>query len=366
MDRSARRSLPSPRRAPDRAGADAGARGQRAARPPAPAACSTPSPRSAACVSASSYEGQAAMELEWAADGRARRPGLRLPPAAKPRRTAPSSSTGGRRWRRCSPTPRRRRARRGLARRFHAGLAAAIVAVAAAGRRAARSSLTGGCFQNARLTEARRRACGAAGFEPVWHRRVPPNDGGIALGQAVWAAWPAPGRRRHVPSGSRTLLEHHRRRPAHPRRPGRLRRHRQGDQPRLRARGRVGDYVLVHVGFAITVIDEAEARARLRPPAGDRRARRPRRGSGGPDEVPRRIPRRGRRRGASPRRSRRTVTRPWTLMEVCGGQTHAIVRFGLDELLPAGSPWSTGRAARSASRRSSMSTRRSRSPRGRT
>ncbi len=30
----------------------------------------------------------------------------------------------------------------------------------------------------------------------------------------------------------------------------------------------------------------------------------------------------------------RTVTRPWTLMEVCGGQTHAIVRFGIDELLP--------------------------------
>ena len=32
---------------------------------------------------------------------------------------------------------------------------------------------------------------------------------------------------------------------------------------------------------------------------------------------------------------RAAVTRPWTLMEVCGGQTHAIVRFGLDELLPA-------------------------------
>ena len=29
-----------------------------------------------------------------------------------------------------------------------------------------------------------------------------------------------------------------------------------------------------------------------------------------------------------------TVTRPWTLMEVCGGQTHAIVKFGIDELLP--------------------------------
>jgi hydrogenase expression/formation protein HypD len=30
----------------------------------------------------------------------------------------------------------------------------------------------------------------------------------------------------------------------------------------------------------------------------------------------------------------RTVTRPWNLMEVCGGQTHAILRFGLDEMLP--------------------------------
>ena len=30
----------------------------------------------------------------------------------------------------------------------------------------------------------------------------------------------------------------------------------------------------------------------------------------------------------------RLVTRPWNLMEVCGGQTHAIVRFGLDEMLP--------------------------------
>ena len=29
-------------------------------------------------------------------------------------------------------------------------------------------------------------------------------------------------------------------------------------------------------------------------------------------------------------------TRPWTLMEVCGGQTHAIVRSGLDQLLPEG------------------------------
>jgi hydrogenase expression/formation protein HypD len=31
----------------------------------------------------------------------------------------------------------------------------------------------------------------------------------------------------------------------------------------------------------------------------------------------------------------RLTTRPWTIMEVCGGQTHAIVRFGIDELLPS-------------------------------
>ena len=30
----------------------------------------------------------------------------------------------------------------------------------------------------------------------------------------------------------------------------------------------------------------------------------------------------------------RTVTRDWTLMEICGGQTHAILRYGIDELLP--------------------------------
>jgi hydrogenase expression/formation protein HypD len=33
-------------------------------------------------------------------------------------------------------------------------------------------------------------------------------------------------------------------------------------------------------------------------------------------------------------RIRRTVTRPWVIMEVCGGQTHSIVKHGLDRLLP--------------------------------
>src|SRR5271155_4604343 len=32
---------------------------------------------------------------------------------------------------------------------------------------------------------------------------------------------------------------------------------------------------------------------------------------------------------------RRTVTRPWVIMEVCGGQTHTIVKYGIDEILPA-------------------------------
>lgn len=31
---------------------------------------------------------------------------------------------------------------------------------------------------------------------------------------------------------------------------------------------------------------------------------------------------------------RRIVTRPWTIMEICGGQTHAIMHFGIDQLLP--------------------------------
>src|SRR3972149_5432912 len=32
---------------------------------------------------------------------------------------------------------------------------------------------------------------------------------------------------------------------------------------------------------------------------------------------------------------RRTATRPWKIMEVCGGQTHSILKNGLDQLLPA-------------------------------
>ncbi|HVP06352.1 MAG TPA: hypothetical protein VMS71_00820, partial [Candidatus Acidoferrum sp.] len=30
-----------------------------------------------------------------------------------------------------------------------------------------------------------------------------------------------------------------------------------------------------------------------------------------------------------------TVTKPWVIMEICGGQTHSIVRNGIDQLLPS-------------------------------
>jgi hydrogenase maturation protein HypF len=70
--------------------------------------------------------------------------------------------------------------------RFHRGLAEAIVAVARqVGQE--RVVLSGGCFQNYRLTELAVRALRAAGFRPYWHQRVPPNDGGIALGQILAA-----------------------------------------------------------------------------------------------------------------------------------------------------------------------------------
>ncbi|MGD1092949.1 MAG: hydrogenase formation protein HypD [Bryobacteraceae bacterium] len=39
--------------------------------------------------------------------------------------------------------------------------------------------------------------------------------------------------------------------------------------------------------------------------------------------------------GALVDRIKRQVTRPWVLMEVCGGQTHTLMRYGIDELLPA-------------------------------
>lgn len=74
-----------------------------------------------------------------------------------------------------------------IARRFHETLAAMIVAVARR-EKLERVCLTGGCFQNLRLAETTIARLRAAGFKPYWHQRVPPNDGGIALGQLAAAA----------------------------------------------------------------------------------------------------------------------------------------------------------------------------------
>lgn len=48
--------------------------------------------------------------------------------------------------------------------------------------------LSGGCFQNKYLCERMIGRLRQAGFRPAWHRQVPPNDGGISLGQAVVGA----------------------------------------------------------------------------------------------------------------------------------------------------------------------------------
>jgi len=83
-----------------------------------------------------------------------------------------------------------------IAARFHNALVNAILAVA---QRSGQTTvaLSGGCFQNRLLVERVSRRLGEAGFEVLVHRNVPPNDGGIALGQIAVAsarmtvcAWP--------------------------------------------------------------------------------------------------------------------------------------------------------------------------------
>jgi hydrogenase maturation protein HypF len=70
--------------------------------------------------------------------------------------------------------------------KFQNALVEGIVAVA---REVGESTvaLTGGCFQNRYLTERALRRLREEGFTPVFPRRVPPNDGGIALGQLAAA-----------------------------------------------------------------------------------------------------------------------------------------------------------------------------------
>jgi hydrogenase maturation protein HypF len=153
----------------------------------------------------SSFEGEAAMTVEFAAD-RATSVGS-LPPAI----VHESAGTFVIDWRpllaelvgQCidgaAPEP--------LAAALHEGLAGTIVEVARSiGVR--RVVLTGGCFQNARLAERSVHRLRSAGFEPYWHHRIPPNDGGLAIGQIAFAAHPLVEERPDVSRGARTSLEH--------------------------------------------------------------------------------------------------------------------------------------------------------------
>ncbi len=70
--------------------------------------------------------------------------------------------------------------------KFHNMLVDTIVAVARKNGHE-KVALSGGCFQNRYLTERTIDRLSEEGFRPYWHQRIPPNDGGISLGQ-VFAA----------------------------------------------------------------------------------------------------------------------------------------------------------------------------------
>jgi hydrogenase maturation protein HypF len=135
------------------------------------------------------YEGQAASELEGAADNDTAGRSYEFP-IGRP-------ADGGALildWQRALQTAlaelRAGAAAGAVSAALHRGLAAAIVAIAREIGEP-RVVLTGGCFQNARLLETAVALLREAGYRPFWPQLVPPNDGGIALGQAAWASWSA-------------------------------------------------------------------------------------------------------------------------------------------------------------------------------
>jgi hydrogenase maturation protein HypF len=130
------------------------------------------------------YEGQAAMELEYALDGFDNE-------ASYPFRIDDNSETKIIDWQPMIEEvikDRRREAHAGLiAAKFHNTMVEIILEMAQnSGER--RIVLSGGCFQNRYLTERAVTRLQTEGFLPCWHQRIPPNDGGIALGQIVAAA----------------------------------------------------------------------------------------------------------------------------------------------------------------------------------
>ena len=83
-----------------------------------------------------------------------------------------------------------------MATAFHNGIAGVMVEVAK-GIGELNIVLSGGCFQNRYLTECAKDRLEAAGFTVHLHRNVPPNDGGLAVGQIACAAFE---RKREMPS----------------------------------------------------------------------------------------------------------------------------------------------------------------------
>jgi hydrogenase maturation protein HypF len=81
-----------------------------------------------------------------------------------------------------------------LAARFHNSVAAAVAEVCARARRltgVSRVALSGGVWQNVFLLERVVTLLERGEFDVLLHRRIPANDGGLALGQAAVAAWQA-------------------------------------------------------------------------------------------------------------------------------------------------------------------------------
>jgi hydrogenase maturation protein HypF len=136
------------------------------------------------------YEGQAAAELEAAATpGEAPSYRFRL---ERPSPTAPFAIDLRPLVREIARDLRGKAGVPGISARFHETLARAVAESSREARRQTglrTVAFSGGCFQNRLLTERAGDLLAADGFEVLLHRRVPPNDGGLALGQAAVAAF---------------------------------------------------------------------------------------------------------------------------------------------------------------------------------
>ena len=138
-----------------------------------------------------SYEGQAAMELEALVEGC---DAASLYPYALVRREGSAEIDFRLMVRALAEDVAAGRPVGEMARAFHTTLAVAVADLCGEIRAAAgpdRVVLSGGVFQNKLLTEGVAQALSDQGFHVHTHRLVPPNDGGLALGQAIIAGYAA-------------------------------------------------------------------------------------------------------------------------------------------------------------------------------